>query len=102
MRDLPAVAAAPAAIGLPSLRSSKSVLERDVPPILIVLASTSITEDVIYWNEPDLAVISCPVKSKLSLKSILLPPVADSNLSAKMVPEALMIEAVIGAPELRS
>ena len=42
---------------MPSLRVVKSVLENDSPPILIVLAFTSITDDVIYWKAPEMAVI---------------------------------------------
>ena len=72
------------AIDLPSLRLVKSVLENDSPPILIVLAFTSITDDVIYWNEPELATISpkleaftLPVMNTLPVNSwvliILLP-----------------------------
>jgi hypothetical protein len=63
---------------LPPFRSSKSVLENDVPPILIVFASTSTTEAVIYWNEPELAVTS-PVTLKFvatkSPEAVKCPPV---------------------------
>ena len=42
---------------LPALRSSTSCLEKEVPPILIVFASTSTVEAVIYWKTPDTALI---------------------------------------------